>query len=284
MLYKLVQSVEKTTFVRLHAKSMQEQGLLEKQMEQWLADFPTAVLPEDEAQVLVISQEKPFKNVTDVLAIDGQRNLVIIEIKRGQSPRDVIAKALEYASDVASWDYEYLNSLAMSYFQQRGREFSTLLDAYASAFGLPLEEVSEAQFNLSQRIFIVGESIDEKVERTARWLLKRGIAISCVSYDCYVSEVEASEVFLDFNQIVRPAEVQCSPKLNSSEPMSEEIAISQLPAAIRPVYESLRKSVVGFGSDVDVYMTGVGFIFGQIECFRDSIGKACKSLEDICSP
>jgi RecB family endonuclease NucS len=91
MLYKLIQNPEKTTFVPLHARSMQEQGLLEKQMELWLADNPTAVLPEDEKQVLVISQEAPFKNVTDVLGVDADRNLVVIEIKRGQSPRDVIA-------------------------------------------------------------------------------------------------------------------------------------------------------------------------------------------------
>ena len=93
MLYKLKQDASKTTFVRLNATSMADEGLLESQMEQWLADNPTAVLPEAEGRVLVISQETPFKNVTDILAIDSQGNLLIIEVKRGQSPRDVIAQA-----------------------------------------------------------------------------------------------------------------------------------------------------------------------------------------------
>jgi predicted transport protein len=271
MLYKLIQNLEKTTFVPLHAKSMQEQGLLEKQMELWLADNPTAVLPEDEKQVLVISQEAPFKNVTDVLAVDADRNLVVIEIKRGQSPRDVIAQALEYASDVATWDYDRLNSLAITYFKQRGQSFQSLVEAFATIFGFPSEEVSESQFNQRQRIFIVGESIDEKVERTARWLLKRGVAISCVSYDCYVSADQPPEVFLDFNEVVRPEELQGTPKINQSptSTLSEVEAIQLLPDGIREAYKSIRDKIANFGSDVTIYMTKVGFTFRAKRVFGE---------------
>src|SRR5687768_14520734 len=98
MLYKLSTTDQRTTFIRLLPTNMHEQGLLELQMEHWLADNPTAVLPEDESKVLVISQQAPFKNVTDILAVDEDANVVIIEVKRGQTPRDVIAQALEYAS------------------------------------------------------------------------------------------------------------------------------------------------------------------------------------------
>lgn len=271
MLYKLVQLADKTTFIPLPAKSMQEQGLLEKQMELWLADNPKAVLPEDEKQVLVISQEEPFKNVTDVLAVDADRNLVVIEIKRGQSPRDVIAQALEYASDVATWDYDRINSLAIAYFQRRGESFKSLIEAFASTFGFPPEEVSESQFNLLQRIFIVGERIDEKVERAARWLLKRGVAVSCVSYDCYVSEGQTPEIFLDFNEVIRPEELQGNRKVVPStvRDLSEDKAILFLPDAVRDVYKSIRTKVATFGGDVDIYMTKVGFTFRAKRVFGE---------------
>lgn len=241
-------------------------------MELWLADYPTAVLPEDEKQVLVISQEAPFKNVTDVLAVDADRNLVVIEIKRGQSPRDVIAQALEYASDVATWDYERLNGLAITYFKERGQVFQSLVEAFASTFGFPPEEVSESQFNKRQRIFIVGESIDEKVERTARWLLKRGVSISCVSYDCYVSADQQPEVFLDFNEVVRPEELQGTPKSNQSAvaALSEDEAIRLLPDGIREAYTSIRKKTEDFGSDVSIYMTRVGFTFKAKRVFSEN--------------
>ena len=76
MLYKVTETGGRSVFVLLRPTTMTEQGFLERQMEQWLADNPSAVLPEGEERVLVISQEAPFQNVTDVLAIDQRGNLV----------------------------------------------------------------------------------------------------------------------------------------------------------------------------------------------------------------
>ncbi len=72
MLYKLKSTDSKTTFVPVTPTTMTKQGFLEKEMEQWLADNPHAVLPEDEARVLVISQETASQNLTDILAVDEQ--------------------------------------------------------------------------------------------------------------------------------------------------------------------------------------------------------------------
>lgn len=164
MLYKLKKTGERTTFVPLKPTSMGEQGLLEKQMEQWLADNPNAVLPEGEERVLVISQEAPFQNMTDVIAIDDEGNIVVIEVKRGVTPRDVIAQALEYAADVAEWDYDILNRRAVSYFRQRGLDYPSLLDGFCKTFEYEPGEFNESDFNQRQRVFIIGEEIDSKIE------------------------------------------------------------------------------------------------------------------------
>src|ERR1043166_6608288 len=124
MLWQLKGSGDKTVFVPLKPTSMGEQRILEKTMEQWLADKPAAVLPEDEQRVLVVSQESPFQNITDVIAVDARGHVIIIEVKRGQTPRDVIAQALEYAADVAEWSYETLNSKATKYFAKRNPEYT----------------------------------------------------------------------------------------------------------------------------------------------------------------
>ncbi len=67
-----------------------------------------AALP-DEERVLVIDQEDAFQNLTDILAVDEQGYLVIMELKRGQTPRDVIAQALEYAAQVVNWTYDAIH-------------------------------------------------------------------------------------------------------------------------------------------------------------------------------
>ena len=67
----------------------------------------------------------------------------------------------------------------------------------------------ESDFNQIQRIFIIAEQVDEKVERTVRWLLQRGVPISCLSYSCYVSgEGAERQIFLDLKEVVRPEERQ----------------------------------------------------------------------------
>src|SRR6266480_2953625 len=103
MLYRVKKLGETEKLVRLKPASLHDQGLRERTMEQWLADNPGAMLPEDEQRVLVISQETPFENVTDVIAVDTRGDVIVVEVKRGQTPRDVIAQALEYAADVAEW-------------------------------------------------------------------------------------------------------------------------------------------------------------------------------------
>lgn len=130
-------------------------------MEQWLADSPYAVLPDEEC-VLVISQERAFQNLVDILTVDQEGNLVVVEVKRGQTPRDVVAQALEYASDVASWSYAELNRRAVGYFSSRGLGYDSLLSAFMAVFGIAPGDCTEPQSNQRQRIYVVGEAIDHK--------------------------------------------------------------------------------------------------------------------------
>jgi len=146
VLYKLKQADKgKTTFVPFMPTSMAQRGLPEKAMEQWLADNPEAVQPEGQ-HILVISQEHPFEPIVDILAVDPQGNLVVIEIKRGQTPRDVVAQALEYASEVASWDYQRLNQRAVSYFQARDLPYESLLGGFQDFFQMAPGDFNEGDF------------------------------------------------------------------------------------------------------------------------------------------
>ena len=261
MLYKVTETGGRSVFVPLRPTSMSEQGLLERQMEQWLADNPSAVLPEGEKRVLVISQEAPFQNVTDILAIDQRGNLVVIEVKRGLTPRDVVAQALEYASDVADWGYDDLNRRAIAYFARRNLTYNSLLEAFLSIFEVAPGSFAESDFNKIQRIFIIGEQVDEKVERAARWLLQRGVEISCLSYTCYVSEGEERQIFLDLEEVVRPEERQGSVRTRGGSGEQEPVREGDLPEPIQGVYRQLRERVVRFGSDVQFGATRNGLVF-----------------------
>lgn len=267
MLFRLKLSGEKSALVPLKPTSMHEQGILEKTMEQWIADSPEAVLPEDERRVLVIWQETPFENVTDVIAIDARGDVVIIEIKRGQTPRDVIAQTLEYAADVAEWDYDTLNRRAKEYFDARSVKYASLLDAFRSTFAIA--DGAEPQFNQHQRIFIVAEQIEENIERTARWLLKRGVSITCVSYTLHASD-ERDHV-LDFTEVVRPIEAQGEASLSreSAAPPTEQEWVERLPETLKRVYRELRANTANFGNGIQYATTRNGPRFRATQNFAE---------------
>src|SRR5580692_3168278 len=46
----------------------------------------------------------------DLLAIDGEANLVVLELKRDKTPREIVAQALDYASWVNDLSYEQIET------------------------------------------------------------------------------------------------------------------------------------------------------------------------------
>ncbi|MBI5948937.1 MAG: hypothetical protein HY875_12435 [Chloroflexi bacterium] len=258
-----------TTFVRLMPTTMAAQGLKEKAMEEWLAANPHAVLPEEE-RAFVISQATSFENLVDILAVDQKGDLVVIEIKRGQTPRDVIAQALEYCSDVETWDYQQLNARAINYFRSKGLQYESLSGAFEEIFGVLPGEVDESRFNQQQRIFIVAEAIEQKVELTSRWLLRRGIDIACIQYECF--RTADGQLFLDFREIVRRDEAPAPEgprKVRASAPTEEEF-VDQMSGAAQVLYGELKRRVRAFGDDVQSGATALylkfvaGRNFGEI--------------------
>lgn len=255
MLYKVTENGSRTHLKPLLSTTLSHQGLLEKQMEQWLADNPTVILPEEEQQALVFSQEVPFENMTDVLAVDGQGNVLVIEVKRGVTPRDVIAQALEYGSKVAEWDYETLNLKAMVYFKQHGQDFDSLLDAFEKTFGIAPGDFPTEKFNLLQRLVIVSENVDPGVERTARWLRQQGVSLSCVSYTCYLTAGDDPEVFLDFQEVVRLGETVVRPKTRQTGDSTEEKHMANFSPDLLALYQEIKERCLRFGPDVSVRAT-----------------------------
>lgn len=69
---------------------------LEARLERWICHDLSLV---SEDLLLLGSQiATDHGKAVDVLALDGDENLVILELKRGRTPRDVVAQVLDYAS------------------------------------------------------------------------------------------------------------------------------------------------------------------------------------------
>jgi hypothetical protein len=139
-------------------------------LEKWIKDNPI-ILGQD---ILIIGEQVRTKSgPLDLLGIDKSGNLVIIELKRDRLPREVIAQALDYVSDISSWDLDKVSDECY--------KFSSMpLEDYLNE-NFEEIELEDLKVNENQRLLLVGFSIDEPLERMIEWLSNNyGVGVNAV--------------------------------------------------------------------------------------------------------
>jgi hypothetical protein len=118
----------------------------------------------------------------DLLAIAPDGALVLIEIKRDRSPREVVAQALDYASWVEKLRAEDIASI-----YARFAPGKSLADDFCMRFGQILDEDS---LNQSHQIVIVASSLDDSTERIVAYLGERDIPINVLCFQVFTHGAE----------------------------------------------------------------------------------------------
>jgi hypothetical protein len=113
----------------------------------------------------------------DLLCIDRSGNLVIVELKRDKTPREVTAQALDYASWVKDLVAKDIDAIAKGYLKGQ-----TLEVAFQSKFGTELPEV----VNEDHAMLVVASEIDDSTERIIRYLSETyGVGINAVRFQFF---------------------------------------------------------------------------------------------------
>lgn len=143
-------------------------------LEPWLASNPEII----GSDIAIIGRQVQTKSgPLDLIGIDKTGNVVIVELKRDRLPREALAQAIDYASDVADWSLEKISGICSDYAQK------SLEELFEEKF--PDIELENLSVNETQRIVLIGFSIDASLERMIDWLVdKYGISInaSVLSY------------------------------------------------------------------------------------------------------
>ena len=150
------------------AEMATNQILLEERLEDWLEN-DISVLDD---RLLVIGRQvnTSFGGTIDLLCLDNSGDTVVIELKKGRTPREVIAQALDYAYWVKDLTYQQLSDIAGEYF---GEEISL-----ASKFHQKFGEDLPGELNLNHRSLVVAEEIDPNTERIVRYLSDINVPIN----------------------------------------------------------------------------------------------------------
>jgi hypothetical protein len=127
--------------------------------------------------MLIGRQERTTGGPLDLLAIAPDGALVLIELKRERTPREVVAQAIDYASWVEGLEAEDIAAIYARF--SSGRDLAA---DFQAQFGQRLDEET---LNESHQIVIVAASLDESSERIAAYLNKRGIAINVLCFQVF---------------------------------------------------------------------------------------------------
>jgi hypothetical protein len=160
------------------AEITSDQIPLEERLEDWL-ESDISVL---DHKLLVIGRQvsTDFGGVIDLLCLDISGNTVVIELKRGQTPREVTAQALDYASWVKDLSYDRITEIADGYFGQS----DSLADAFPEKFD---QELPDA-LNLSHRSLIVAEAMDASTDRIVRYLSGMNVPINVATVQHFMDK------------------------------------------------------------------------------------------------
>lgn len=158
-------------------KPPSEVGLLEKNIENFIATNPALLFPNEE--IMVIAQSVSFSNMADVLALDATGNLIIVEIKRDHSSRGTVGQLLEYAAKAKGLTYDQLNDYAVKSGKLIGKSLAEDFENFSD------EQIPTGQFGQNQRIFIVAPQSDEGLQQVIGWLQSYDVPIEFIPFSIY---------------------------------------------------------------------------------------------------
>lgn len=98
----------------------------------------------------------------DLLALDGEGDVHVLELKRDKTPRDVVAQVLDYGSWARGLSHEDILSIYATYQKKQ----TALEVVFEETFGVPIPE----ELNTGHWLTIVAAELDQESERIVEYL------------------------------------------------------------------------------------------------------------------
>src|SRR5699024_5475914 len=124
-------------------------------------------------------------------------SLVLVELKRDRTPREVVAQSLDYASWVQRLEPEDLANMFSRFAPSK-----ELMEEFSSKFGYI---VDEEELNQSHQIIIVAAELDASTERIVAYLNDRDIPINVLFFQVFT---DGSDKFISRTWLLDPVDTQ----------------------------------------------------------------------------
>lgn len=190
---------------------------LEERIENWL-ERDISILSDD---LLVIGRQVDtgICGTIDLLCLDTNGDVVIVELKRDKTPREVTAQALDYASWIKDLSNDKITEIADKYLA--GKE--PLDEAFKIKFGEELPETINGEHSM----LIVGSEIDARSERIINYLSDTyGVGINAATFQYFRDENNRELLARVF--LIEPSEVEYKTQTKTSSKRKPNLTYEQL--------------------------------------------------------
>ena len=160
------------------------------------------------------------KNI-DLLAIDAAGSLVVIELKKNKTPREVVAQAIDYATWVQNLDSKDVSKIYREFCKKYKNAEKSIDQAFKEKFH---RNLSEEELNSSHQMVVVASKLDSSSERIVKYLTDSGVPINAVFFRVFK---DGDNRYLSRTWFIDPAETQeGSVKVHARAPWNGEYYVS----------------------------------------------------------
>ena len=185
-----LEAVPPTTF---EAEQLQERADLQR----LLRDQPDVL----EEGLFIIDEEfgnwQDSSRSIDLLALDGEGNLVVIELKRTQTGDHSELQAIRYAAMVSNMTLEQVVDAHRGYLAKRGVDEDARVQVLSH---LEVNDEADAEIHTERpRILLASAGFSTELTTSVLWLRDGGMDISCIKLQLYQS---VNGLLLDTSQVI----------------------------------------------------------------------------------
>ncbi len=223
---------------------------LESRLEEWIQADPTLISND----IIIIGRQvkTEYGGIIDLLALDQEGNLVILELKRDKTPRDIVAQILDYGSWIEQLDAQEIQEIAEDYLGNKSLE-----EVFCEKF--QVEELPEV-LNERHRMFIVASEIDASSERIVKYLSETyNVDINVITFSFFKTsggEMLGRSFLLDQLQVESRAKRRSKRQPQKTWEEIEKIAVEK---NVQPLYQKALKELGPFFESTTRTLSGVTF-------------------------
>lgn len=177
-------------------KTFQEVEIKERQhLQALLRDNPAVI----SADLLVIAEELSnwldSSRRIDLLALDRERNLVVIELKRVDEGSHMELQAIRYAAMVSAMDFDSVVETYQSFLHRHGGDPDSARSEILRFLGVS----DNVEISNTPRVILVAPSFSKEITTTVLWLNQQGLDIRCLQTRPYQLQ---GKLYMDVEQII----------------------------------------------------------------------------------